>query len=666
MLRKTWALAGEPATAQVSTWSHAPRIDASAQHAARGAGLPPEIAFLSNYDVPIGALVEAAAEARRLRVPPQVALQASGAVSEDRYYALLARRLGMAFTDNLDAYGPAAAEPEAAIAGIARLASGAFVIAPTGHALTALLPEKAGASMPRGRMILTTPRRLSAWVQSSAAEKIADDASENLRRVDPALSAAPGYRGWQGAALAAGLIVATAAYFMSPGLWFAIAQVLTLIMTGGVVLRLAAAFMTTRPTGRKAALLSDANLPVYTLLIPLYRETEIAEKLTRALARLDYPRSKLDIKIIVEHGDHETRAAFEALTMPWHCEIIIAPPGAPRTKPRALNVALRFARGELVTIYDAEDEPEPDQLRLAAARFAEASADVACLQARLAIDNSADSWVASLFAIEYAGLFDVYNPGLSALNLPMPLGGTSNHFRIDALRAIHGWDAWNVTEDADLGLRLARFGYRVEALASTTHEEAPTTIRAWLAQRRRWQKGWAQTLITVTRNPALLCAELGIAKAVVVVMQLASGLLGPTLGFLLFAIVIHDAVFGTLLTPSSIGEALLSFYWCSSFILCIASIIWPALLGIKRRGLRAEAMWLPLLPVYYLAMAIASFGALIELFRNPYHWSKTTHGLARTSRLRPPSLALHAANGNAGWPLVQRQMPTRSVFMPSR
>ena len=193
-------------------------------------------------------------------------------------------------------------------------------------------------------------------------------------------------------------------------------------------------------------------------------------------------------------------------------EILVAPQGSPRTKPRALNVALPLARGRYTVVYDAEDIPDPGQLRLAVARFAQLPRNVACLQARLTIDNTDDTWLTRLFTIEYAALFDAFNPGLAEIGSPLPLGGTSNHFRTSVLRDIHGWDAWNVTEDADLGIRLARLGYAVKDLPSSTLEEAPGTLGAWMRQRTRWMKGFVQTATSHSRKPRLLLRQLGIWK----------------------------------------------------------------------------------------------------------------------------------------------------------
>jgi cellulose synthase/poly-beta-1,6-N-acetylglucosamine synthase-like glycosyltransferase len=156
------------------------------------------------------------------------------------------------------------------------------------------------------------------------------------------------------------------------------------------------------------------------------------------------------------------------LDLPASMEIIVAPRGPPQTKPRALNVALALARGAFTVIYDAEDLPGRRQLRTAAARFAVSGPEVACLQARLSIYDPGRNALTRLFAIEYAALFEVINPGLIALGHPILLGGTSNHFRTQVLQVGRGWDAWNVTEDADLSIRLARAGFRIGDLPLST------------------------------------------------------------------------------------------------------------------------------------------------------------------------------------------------------
>ncbi len=353
----------------------------------------------------------------------------------------------------------------------------------------------------------------------------------------------------------------------------------------------------------------------------------------------DYPRAKLDIKLIVEADDADTRNALSALALPARYEVIDVPHGEPRTKPRALNTSLPLARGSLLVIFDAEDRPDAQQLRQAAARFAHAPQKLACLQGRLVVDNADDSWLTRLFAIEYAALFDVVIPGLAQLSVPLPLGGTSNHFRIAALRDVAGWDAWNVTEDVDLGMRLARAGYSIDALHSITDEEAPASLHAWLRQRRRWMKGWIQTLLTHSRNPARLYRELGPLRTAATVSLIAGGVIGPLLGPVFGALALADAFFGDLLNPKTFAAILSSSCWIFVGVTGVASAMWPALLGMKRRGLLGHAKWLPLLPVYYCLQTIAAWGALIEFFRDPYRWAKTEHGLARTSRRNPAAAA---------------------------
>jgi glycosyltransferase XagB len=251
----------------------------------------------------------------------------------------------------------------------------------------------------------------------------------------------------------------------------------------------------------RARRVPDDRLPVYSIIVALYREAHSVEELVRALRQLDYPPEKLQILLVTEPDDLETLAALSRLDLDTPFEIITAPANGPRTKPKALNAALAFARGTLTVIYDAEDRPEPDQLRHAVEMFRIESADVACVQARLTIDNTADSWLARVFTAEYASQFDLFLPGLAALRLPLPLGGSSNHFPTAVLRQIGAWDSYNVTEDADLGMRLARFGYRSTVLHSTTYEEAPAHFGAWLKQRTRWFKGWMQTWSVHMRSP---------------------------------------------------------------------------------------------------------------------------------------------------------------------
>lgn len=276
---------------------------------------------------------------------------------------------------------------------------------------------------------------------------------------------------------------------------FLIPIVAFLLMTPGL-LRLAAALP--GPAARPVRPLRHTELPIYSVLIPLRDEAQMVPLLKRAMAAIDYPPHLLDIKFVVEAKSPETVAAVEHVLGEPQFRMVVVPRGAPHTKPKAIDYALPLARGEFLVVYDAEDIPEPDQLRRAAERF-RASPDLACLQAELVPENAHENLLATLFAGEYAGLFGRLLPALARWGLPVPLGGTSNHFRTSVLRALGGWDAFNVTEDADLGVRLARSGFRAETFDSRTHEEAPLTLRAWMAQRTRWMKGWMH-LVNGRRN----------------------------------------------------------------------------------------------------------------------------------------------------------------------
>jgi cellulose synthase/poly-beta-1,6-N-acetylglucosamine synthase-like glycosyltransferase len=554
-----------------------------------------------------------------------------GLIDEQTWYRALARWLDLPFIEAPFPPGPGARYPESLLAGLAPGPDGLWIVAPEGERIAMLAAMRARLG-PSPRLAIAAPSTLRLSIRRAFAQTEAREASLALPNLDPEASARTPGR----ATLAAGVIgfsLAALVAIAGPGaLGGLVAGVLALLFAACVGLRLLATAESGAPPAHPP--LADSELPEYTIVAALYREAKVASKLVAALDALDYPRSRLQILLVVEEEDFETRAALCALNLPARYEIVSAPDGRPRTKPRALNVALAMARGELITIYDAEDEPEPDQLRKAAAAFAALPAKVSCLQARLAIDNIDDGLIPRLFAIEYATLFCVLNPGLSALDAPVALGGTSNHFRTHALRDVGGWDAWNVTEDIDLGFRLARHGYSVGALDSTTHEEAPARLPAWMGQRRRWFKGWMQTLATHGRNPRRLLAEAGPARAAAMLILVTGALAGPMFGPLFALAYAGDLRSGELLAPAGVGALAGSTLWICVWIAGLAAVFWPAALGVARQRLWPLLVWLPLLPFYWLLMSAAAWMALFDLFRNPHHWVKTEHGLARTSRLK--------------------------------
>jgi cellulose synthase/poly-beta-1,6-N-acetylglucosamine synthase-like glycosyltransferase len=376
----------------------------------------------------------------------------------------------------------------------------------------------------------------------------------------------------------------------------------------------------------------DHELPVYTIIAALYREPKAVKDLVASLRDLDYPPEKLDIKLAIEPDDLDTWQALADLKLAAPFEIIIAPQEGPRTKPKALNAALLFARGTFTVIYDAEDRPERDQLRRAVAVFRGDDDRLACVQAALTIDNTADSWLAALFTAEYAAQFDLFLPGIARLRLPMPLGGSSNHFRTAALRDVGAWDSYNVTEDADLGMRLARFGYRATVIDSTTDEEAPAQLAPWVRQRTRWFKGWMQTWAVHMRAPRALFRELGPAGFLTFQLVVGGNVLSALIHPVFLAGVVHAVIAGhPLLSVDGQSAALTWLFGMSLTSGYLLSIV-LGLRGLARRGLLAHAWVLVFVPVHWVILSFAAWRALYKFIRDPQGWEKTEHGLAKSSR----------------------------------
>jgi len=225
--------------------------------------------------------------------------------------------------------------------------------------------------------------------------------------------------------------------------------------------------LTTAPILAKPGSLPD-KLPKVSLLVPLFEEASVLPDLLRRLAMIRYPKELLEVVLIVEAQDATTRTHLDATDVPDWMRVIVVPPGQIRTKPRALNYALPFCKGAIVGIYDAEDAPHPDQIKDVVATFANQPEKTACIQGVLDFYNARSNAMARFFAIEYAAWFRLILPGVARLGFAIPLGGTSVFFRRAALERLNGWDAHNVTEDADLGIRLARAGYKTVLISSVT------------------------------------------------------------------------------------------------------------------------------------------------------------------------------------------------------
>ncbi|MEL7463574.1 MAG: glycosyltransferase family 2 protein [Pseudomonadota bacterium] len=369
------------------------------------------------------------------------------------------------------------------------------------------------------------------------------------------------------------------------------------------------------------------SFPRITLLVALYREADVVNPLIRALDALDYPRDRLDIKIVLEEDDEETLVALRSSDMPRGFEIIIAPEGAPRTKPRALNYAADFARGEIIGVYDAEDRPDADQLLKVAAAFAEGGSRTACVQARLGYYNVRENWITRCFELEYAAWFDALLPGLRRVGMPLPLGGTSLFIRRSALEEVGGWDSHNVTEDADLGMALARIGLETALIDSLTLEEASSQPLAWIKQRSRWLKGYLATWLTHMRDPGALWRDLGPRRFI----GFNAILLGAVIGYLLMAPLWIVAV------AAALGYAPASATLATNAVAATGALVAPSLaaaaaLGLRRRGRFRYFGWILTIPAYWLLGVAAAHLAVWELMTAPTRWRKTRHGVGSIAK----------------------------------
>ena len=366
---------------------------------------------------------------------------------------------------------------------------------------------------------------------------------------------------------------------------------------------------------------SPAVLPRYTILAALHDEAEVVGQLIERLARIDYPPHRLQGLLVLEAHDHVTIAAALAAPRPAWLQVFVAPPGYPLTKPRALNCALGHATGDLLTVYDAEDEPDPRQLREAAARFAaDRMGRLACLQAPLRIrprSTAATTFLERQFAAEYAALFETMLPGMCRLGLPFPLGGTSNHFRTDVLRAVDGWDVWNVTEDADLGFRLWRRGWRLGVISRPTWETPPGAFRHWLPQRTRWLKGYMQTFGVHSRRPWELGPRGLFSLLVTVGAGLASAAIhGLSLAWLATAVLVSAMAGVTPLIPP-LAAGVLIVGAASAWLCCR--------IGTRRAGISYGLADMVAAPAYWALLSLAWAHAVWRLIREPFAWDKTAH-----------------------------------------
>lgn len=372
----------------------------------------------------------------------------------------------------------------------------------------------------------------------------------------------------------------------------------------------------------------DAQLPVYSILVPLFNEREFVPTLIKQLLNIDYPADRLEVILLIESDDTDTRSALERLALPPHMYVLNVPDGRPRTKPRALNVGLAHASGEFIVVYDVEDRPEPDQLRKAVAAFRALPRRVICLQARLNYYNRYQSLLTRLFSIDYAIWYDMLLPGLMRKNAVVPLGGTSNHFRISTLRRLGGWDPYNVTEDADLGVRISRVNLQVMMLDSITWEEAVAHAPQWVRQRSRWVKGYIQTYLVHMRHPVALLRDLGPAGFTDFQLLIGGTSLMLLVNPIMWALTLTYFISKGTPVASTIHSLFPPTIYYAALLCLLANyaFFYSQLYIVVRRGYHDLARYALLGPLYWVLMSMGAWAGLVSLIRSPHYWAKTHHG----------------------------------------
>ena len=390
--------------------------------------------------------------------------------------------------------------------------------------------------------------------------------------------------------------------------------------------------------------INERKLPVYTLLIPVYREAGIAPHIAKRLNSLDYPKHKLDIRILLEEDDAETIAAFRALDLPSHFTLLVVPDTKPHTKPKACNYGLIRARGEYTVIYDAEDIPDADQLKKVYLAFQALPESYVCIQSKLNYFNSNQNMLTQWFTQEYSTWFDVLLVGIMSMDMPIPLGGTSNHFKTKFLRDVGAWDPFNVTEDADLGIRLYKMNYHTAVLDSHTWEEANSKVKNWIRQRSRWIKGYMQTWLVHMRKPGKLYKELGL-KGFVGYQAMVLGtplvpLLNPIFWVMLIAGYLYQEGFVASMFPGVIYYIAALQLFLGNFLFVYSNItgVYEVIRKSEERGKMHISYAIVfsgiLLPIYWLLMSVAAYKALFQLINKPFYWEKTQHGLTKQTTLQ--------------------------------
>ncbi|TAH11499.1 MAG: glycosyltransferase [Sphingobacteriia bacterium] len=394
-------------------------------------------------------------------------------------------------------------------------------------------------------------------------------------------------------------------------------------------------------TKEEVRAVANSTLPVYTILLPVYKEDKLIRKLIWNLRSLDYPRGKLDVKLLIEEDDDKTLNAVRNLDFPANFETIVVPYHLPKTKPKACNYGLFFCKGKYLTIYDAEDVPDSDQLKKVVCLFRKLPKDYIVLQGALNYFNKNENLLTRMFTLEYSYWFDYMLPGLQSLDVPIPLGGTSNHFKLDKLLELGGWDPFNVTEDADLGVRVFEKRYKVGVVNSTTFEEANNEPFNWIRQRSRWIKGYMQTTLVHMRNPARLVQKIGwkgfFGFNFFVGLTPITFLIYPVLLSFFIIYLIFDLKVARVLFPDWV--LYISIF---NFVAGNTLMIYVNMLAVFKRRYYELILFALFNPLYWLMHSISAYKGLWQLVYNPFYWEKTNHGLTKMSHSAAAASAVNA------------------------
>lgn len=396
----------------------------------------------------------------------------------------------------------------------------------------------------------------------------------------------------------------------------------------------------------------DSELPLYTILCPMYKEWEILPQFVTSISRLNYPKNKLQVLLLLEEDDRETINNAKQFNLPNYYEIVVVPHSLPKTKPKACNYGLTRTVGDFTVIYDAEDVPDVNQLRMAVAAFRKQTADLVCVQAKLNYYNPNQNFLTRLFTAEYSLWFDMVLPGLQSLYAPLPLGGTSNHFKTDALRKLNGWDPFNVTEDCDLGIRLFKHGFRTAVIDSVTLEEANSQVGNWLRQRSRWMKGYMQSYLVHMRSPQMMVKNNHHLALFIFQAVIGYKILTPFINPFMWAITISYFVFRASVGPTieSLFPQSVLYMGVFSLILGNFVLLYSYMVALAKREQYDLIPYGMLVPLYWFAMSVAGFMALYDLIFRPHHWQKTKHGLFLQNKK-----AVAQASSSIGGELIDTQ-----------